>query len=276
MLERVLGGSVRIKYKSTEEIRLQREACLAVAEILDEVCAAVEPGLSTWDLDQVAVRGIKRLGVVSAFLGYYDYPAVLCTSINEVVVHGIPRKDVVLKDGDIIGIDFGVFKHSFCGDSARTVFVGSGAPPEAIRLVQVTRQALDLGIDQCVPGARLGDIGAAIQNHAESHGFSVVKSFVGHGIGRAMHEDPPVPNYGRAESGKRLKSGLVIAIEPMVNAGAAEVEVLEDKWTAVTKDHRLSAHFEHTIAITDDGPWVLSRPQSTPGNPAHAPEPGSR
>ena len=261
---------MRIKYKSAEEIRLQREACLAVAEILDEVCAAVAPGVSTWELDQVAARGIKRLGVTSAFLGYYDYPAVLCTSINEVVVHGIPRKDVLMKEGDVIGIDFGVFKHGFCGDSARTVFVGKEVKPAARKLVEVTRTALDLAIDQCVPGNRLGDVAEAVQKHAEMNGFSVVKSFVGHGIGRAMHEDPPVPNYGRAGSGKRLKAGLVIAIEPMVNAGAHEVEVLEDKWTAVTKDRSLSAHFEHTVAITDDGPWVLSRPGSSPGNPAHA------
>ena len=266
----MLGSSVRIKYKSLEEIRLQREACLAVAEIIDEICQHVAPGVSTWDLDQIAAKGIKRLGVLSAFLGYYDYPAVLCTSVNEVVVHGIPRKDVVLKDGDIIGIDFGVFKHGFCGDSARTVFVGGEASPEAQKLVTVTRQALDLGIDQCVPGNRLGDIGAAIERYVEEmNGFSVVRSFVGHGIGKAMHEDPPVPNYGRPGTGKRLKSGLVIAIEPMVNAGAHEVEVLDDKWTAVTKDRRLSAHFEHTVAITDEGPWVLSRPKSTPGNPAH-------
>lgn len=265
----MLGGSMRIKYKSAEEIRLQRDACVAVAEILDEVCGAVEPGMSTFDLDQVAVRGIKRLGVKSAFLGYYDYPAVLCTSVNEVVVHGIPRRDLVLREGDIVGIDFGVFEHGFCGDSARTVFVGREIAPAARLLVDVTRRALDLAIDQCVPGNRLGDIGWAVQKYVESNNFSVVKSFVGHGIGRQMHEDPPVPNYGRPASGKRLKSGLVIAIEPMVNAGAHDVEVLDDKWTAVTKDRSLSAHFEHTIAITDDGPWVLSRPQSTPGNPAH-------
>lgn len=259
---------MRIKYKSMEEIKLLREASLAVAEVLDELEAAVEPGVSTWDLDQIAARGIDRLGVKSAFLGYYDYPAVLCTSINEVVVHGIPRKDVVLADGDIIGIDFGVFKHGFCGDSARTVHCGAPRP-ETEKLVTTTEQALDRAIDQCVPGNRMGDVGAAVQEHVELNGYSVVRSFVGHGIGRAMHEDPPVPNHGRPGTGKRLKTGLVIAIEPMVNAGAHHVEVLEDKWTAVTKDRSLSAHFEHTIAITDKGPWVLSRPESTPGNPAH-------
>ena len=264
---------MRIKYKSAEEIRLQREACLGVAEILDEVCAAAVPGVSTWELDQIAARAIKRLGLTSAFLGYYDYPAVLCTSINEVVVHGIPRKDMVLADGDIIGIDFGAFKHGFCGDSARTVMVGEAVPPLARRLVEVTRTALNMAIDRCHPGNRLGDIGATVQNYVQENGFSVVTSFVGHGIGRQMHEDPGVPNYGREGTGKRLKSGLVIAIEPMVNAGTHEVEVLDDKWTAVTKDRRLSAHFEHTIAITDDGPWVLSRPKSSPGNPAHEASP---
>lgn len=257
---------MRIRLKSIEEIKLQREACLAVAEILDEICEAAKPGVTTWELDQIAARGIKRLKVESAFLGYYGYPAVLCTSRNEVVVHGIPRKDEVLADGDIIGIDFGVFKHGFCGDSARTVFVGQ-VDDERRRLVETTRKALDLGVEQCFDGRRLGDIGAAIQNYVESQGYSVVKSFVGHGIGRAMHEEPQVPNWGEAGKGKRLKSGLVIAIEPMVNAGAHEVEVLEDKWTAVTKDRSLSAHFEHTIAITDEGPWVLTRPSSTPGNP---------
>ena len=251
-----------------EEIKLLREACLVVAEALDELEAAVQPGISTWELDQIASRGIHRARVKSAFLGYYDYPAVLCTSVNEVVVHGIPRKDVILKQGDIIGIDFGVFKHGFCGDSARTIAVGA-VDPEREKLVETTREALNRAIDRCVPGNRLGDVGAAVQEHVELNGYSVVKSFVGHGIGRAMHEDPPVPNHGKAGTGKRLKTGLVIAIEPMVNAGAHHVEVLEDKWTAVTKDRSLSAHFEHTIAITDEGPWVLSRPASTPGNPAH-------
>jgi methionyl aminopeptidase len=204
------------------------------------------------------VREIERHKVTSAFLGYYDYPAVLCTSPNEVVVHGIPRKDVILQEGDIIGLDFGVFKRGYCGDSARTVSVGAIAPDKQ-KLIDVTRQALDLAIEQCTLGKRLGDIGAAVQEHVEKHGFSVVRQFVGHGIGRQMHEDPPVPNYARAGTGKRLKRGLVIAVEPMVNAGAHEVEVLEDDWTAVTKDHSMSAHFEHSIAITDDGPIVLSR-----------------
>ena len=249
---------MRIKLKSVGEVAALREANKVVAEILDVLEEAVAPGVSTWDLDRIAAREIDRHGVRSAFLGYYDYPAVLCTSPNEVVVHGIPRKDIVLSEGDIIGIDFGVFKDGWCGDSARTVMVGEVSEAKR-RLVEVTRESLDLAIEQCVIGKRLGDIGATVQNHVEKHGFSVVRAFVGHGIGRAMHEDPPVPNHARAGTGKRLKRGLVIAVEPMVNAGTHEVEVLEDDWTAVTKDHSMSAHFEHSIAITDDGPVVLSR-----------------
>ncbi len=247
-----------------------REASLAVAEILEVLCKAALPGATTWDLDQIAAREIERLEVTSAFLGYYDYPAVLCTSVNEVVVHGIPSKSVVLNAGDIIGIDFGVFKHGFCGDSCRTVVVGGETDPEKQKLVEVTRDALNRGIDQCVLGNRLEDIGAAVQGHAEQNGFSVVRKFVGHGIGRRMHEDPAVPNYGKPGKGRRLKTGLVIAIEPMVNAGAHAVTVLDDEWTAVTKDGSFSAHFEDTVAITKDGPWVLSRPEATPGNPAHS------
>jgi methionyl aminopeptidase len=257
--------AVKIRYKSVDEIHKLREANLVVAEVLDVLCAAVHPGMSTMDLDDIARREIERHRVKSAFLGYYEYPAVVCTSINEVVVHGIPRKDVVLQDGDIISIDFGVFKNGYCGDAARTIPVGKVAP-EWQRLIDVTRKSLDLAIEQCYAGNRVGDIGNAVQAYVEANGYSVVRDFVGHGIGRAMHEDPPVPNYARSGTGKRLKSGLVIAIEPMVNAGAPDVKVLEDKWTAVTKDRSRSAHFEHSIAITDNGPWVLSRASSEPGN----------
>ena len=249
---------MRIIYKSPEEIRLMRETGLVVAEILDVLEGAVAPGVSTWELDEIARREIARHKVTSAFLGYHGYPAVLCTSINHVVVHGIPRKDEVLRQGDIIGIDFGVFKHGLCGDSARTVMVG-GVAEDAQKLVTVARESLDLGLQAALPGNRIEDIGWAVQQHAEKSGFSVVRDFCGHGIGRAMHEDPPVPNYGRPGKGYRLKPGLVLAIEPMVNAGTHEVEVLADKWTAVTKDKSLSAHFEHTVAITEDGPFVLTR-----------------
>lgn len=255
---------MKIRYKSFDEIRRLREANLVVAEILDILCDAVKPGMSTWDLNEIAAREIERCKVTSAFLGYHKYPAVLCTSVNHVVVHGIPRRDVILREGDIISVDFGVFKDGFCGDSARTIPVGTVAP-EWLRLIEVACESLELAIAQCEVGRRLGDIGAAIQGHVEKSGYSVVRDFVGHGIGRAMHEDPPVPNYARYGTGKRLKRGLVIAIEPMVNAGSPDVKVLDDEWTAVTKDGKRSAHFEHSIAITDDGPWVLSRASSKPG-----------
>jgi len=259
---------VRINLKSRDEIRLMREAGLVCAEILDEICAAAKPGVSTWELDRIARAGIDKHRVQSAFLGYAypPYPAVLCTSINHVIVHGIPKKSDVLKDGDIIGIDFGIFKHGFCADTARTVLVGS-VSEEKRRLVATAEEALERAIALCRPGKRLGDLGQAIQSFAELRGYSVVRQFVGHGTGRQMHEDPQVPNFGERDSGKRMKSGLVIAVEPMVNAGAHEVEVLDDKWTAVTKDRSMSAHFEHTIAITDEGPWVLTRPSSSPGKP---------
>jgi methionyl aminopeptidase len=249
---------MRIYYKSPDEIKLMRESGLVVSEILDVLEVAVRPGVSTFELDEIARREIARHKVVSAFLGYHGYPAVLCTSVNHVVVHGIPRKDEILEEGDIIGIDFGVFKNKFCGDSARTVAVGK-ISAEAQKLVDVTREALELGIAASVPGNRYGDIGWAVQQHAEKNGFSVVQDFCGHGIGRAMHEDPPIANYGNPGKGNRIKPGLVIAIEPMVNAGTHEVEVLGDKWTAVTVDKSLSGHFEHTVAIMEDGPYVLTR-----------------
>jgi methionyl aminopeptidase len=249
---------MRIYYKSPDEIKLMRESGLVVSEILDVLEAAIRPGVSTFELDEIARKEIARHKVVSAFLGYHGYPAVLCTSVNHVVVHGIPRKDEILKEGDIIGIDFGVFKNKFCGDSARTVAVGK-ISAEAQKLVDVTRESLELGIAASVPGNRYGDIGWAVQQHAEKNGFSVVQDFCGHGIGRAMHEDPPIANYGHPGKGNRIKPGLVIAIEPMVNAGTHEVEVLGDKWTAVTVDKSLSGHFEHTVAIMEDGPYVLTR-----------------
>jgi methionyl aminopeptidase len=259
---------VRINLKSRDEIRLMREAGLVCAEILEEICAAAKPGVSTWELDRIARAGIDKHRVQSAFLGYAypPYPAVLCTSINHVIVHGIPKKSDVLKDGDVIGIDFGIFKQGFCADTARTVLVGN-VSEEKRRLVATAEEALERAIALCRPGKRLGDLGHAIESFAKSRGYSVVRQFVGHGIGRQMHEDPQVPNFGEHDSGKRMKSGLVIAVEPMVNAGTHEVEVLDDKWTAVTKDRSMSAHFEHTIAITDEGPWVLTRPSSSPGTP---------
>ena len=247
-----------IQLKSAVEIAKLREANLIVADVLDALEAAARPGMSTWDLNEIAATRLRQLKAESAFLGYHGYPAVLCTSVNEVVVHGIPRRDVVLKDGDILSIDFGAFKDGWCGDSARTIPIGK-VTPEATALMNTTREALDRAIAECVPGKRLGDIGWAVQSHAEGRGYTVVRQFVGHGIGRAMHEEPHVPNYGDAGKGRRLTVGLVVAIEPMVNAGGPEVLVKEDGWTAVTKDGSLSAHFEHSVAITDDGPLVLSR-----------------
>lgn len=263
---------MKVVLKSHDEIKLMREAGLVAAAILDEVCAAARPGVSTWELDRIAARGIDKHKVKSAFLGYYGYPAVLCTSRNHVIVHGIPRKDDVIEDGDIIGIDFGIFKHGFCADTARTVKVGQ-VSAERARLVDTAEQALEAAISLCRVGNRLGDVGAAVQNLSESRGYSVVRQFVGHAVGRQMHEDPQVPNYGKPGTGNRIKSGLVIAVEPMVNAGTPDVEVLDDEWTAVTKDRKPSAHFEHTIAILDEGPWVLTRPWSTPGNPGPVRQP---
>jgi methionyl aminopeptidase len=251
--------SIKIYLKSKDEVEKLRNVNRIVASVLDAVEAACKPGATTWDLNEIADVKLKAMGATSAFLGYHGYPAVLCTSVNEVVVHGIPRKDVVLKDGDIIGIDFGCFKEGFCGDSARTIAIGK-VTDDAKKLMAATKESLDKAIEQCKPGNRLQDIGWAVQSHVEPLGYSVVRTFVGHGIGRAMHEDPPVPNYGSPGKGLRLKPGLVLAIEPMVNAGTHEVEVLADGWTAVTKDRKLSAHFEHSVAITEEGPVVLSRP----------------
>jgi methionyl aminopeptidase len=247
-----------IQLKSPAEIAKLRTVNLIVADVLDSLEAAARPGLTTWDLNEIAAQRLKHHKADSAFLGYHGYPAVLCTSVNEVVVHGIPRKDLVLKEGDILSIDFGAFKEGWCGDSARTIPIGK-VTPEAESLMNATREALERGIAACVPGNRLGDIGHAVQSYAESNGYSVVRQFVGHGIGRAMHEEPHVPNYGDAGKGRRLSPGLVVAIEPMINAGGPDVVVKEDGWTAITRDGSLSAHFEHSVAITDAGPLVLSR-----------------
>jgi methionyl aminopeptidase len=247
-----------IELKSAAEIAKLREANLVVADVLDLLEASVKVGMTTWELNEIAHTRLKQLKAESAFLGYHGYPAVLCTSVNEVVVHGIPRKDVVLKEGDLLSIDFGAFKDGWCGDSARTLPIAQ-VSDEAAALMTATKESLELAIEKCVPGNRLGDIGWAVQGHVEPKGYSVVRQFVGHGIGRKMHEEPHVPNYGKAGNGRRLSAGLVVAIEPMVNAGTHDVVVKQDGWTAVTKDGSLSAHFEHSVAITENGPVVLSR-----------------
>ncbi|ATB41829.1 methionine aminopeptidase [Cystobacter fuscus] len=256
-------SSSSITLKTADDIAKMRRVGLIVADVLDAVEAACRPGVSTWELNEVANEVMTKAGATSAFLGYAPhgappYPGVLCTSVNEVVVHGIPRKDVILKDGDIIGIDFACYKEGFCADSARSIGIGT-ISEEARRLIEVTRASLDKAIAACVHGNRLDDIGWAVQSHVEKHGFSVVKEFCGHGIGRFMHESPSVPNFGSPGHGLRLKRGMVLAIEPMVNAGREDIEVLGDGWTAVTQDRRLAAHVEHSVAITGHGPVVLTR-----------------
>jgi methionyl aminopeptidase len=244
--------------KTPAEIEIMAEASRVVAEVLEIVRKEVRPGVSTDELDRLAEKEIRARGATPAFKGYRNYPKTLCASVNEQVVHGIPsgRK---LKDGDIIGLDLGAIVGGFYGDSAVTVSVGRVSEKIAA-LVQVTEESLYLGIEQAVVGNRLTDISHAVQRHIEAGGYSVVTEFVGHGIGRQLHEEPQVPNYGKPGQGPRLQSGMVLAIEPMVNMGGSAVRVLEDRWTAVTADGSLSAHFEHTIAIQPSGPArILSR-----------------
>ncbi len=251
-----------IVIKNTLEIEKMREAGRIVSGVLDAVEFACVPGATTAELNRIAEQELARTKATSAFLGYRQrgtppFPAVLCTSVNSIVVHGIPSDRVVLREGDIVGIDFACFKNGYCGDAARTVAVGVVSAP--IRaLMDATRESLVAAIAECVPGKRLGDVGAAVQTYAEERGFSIVRDFVGHGIGRAMHEPPQVPNYGDRGLGMRFKPGMVIAIEPMLNIGGGDVRVLGDGWTVETEDRSLSAHVEHTVAITADGPRVLT------------------
>ncbi len=249
----------RVELKSGEEIARIREASLIVHDVLQEVIAAVAPGVTTVEIDRIAARATAARGAQPAFLGYHGYPAVICISVNDEVVHGIPSSKRVLKEGDIVGLDFGVCYKGFYGDSAYTVPVGEPSP-EARRLMDTTREALARAVAAAQPDARLGDLGFAVQALVESRGYSVVRDFVGHGIGRRLHEAPQIPNFGTPGTGMRLRPGMVLAIEPMVNAGGAAVRTLDDGWTVVTQDGSLSAHFEHTVAITDDGPLVLSLP----------------
>jgi len=244
--------------KSLQEIEKIRKTSLIVADVLGSIREIVRPGISTLSLDEFAERLIRTAGAIPAFKGYRGYPKTLCTSVNSEVIHGIPSKDLLLKQGDIVSIDVGVIVDGFYGDAAVTLPVGS-ISPEAERLIKVTEESLYLGIAKAAAGNRLFDISHAVQGHVESHGYSVVREYVGHGIGRSLHEDPQIPNFGEAEQGPRLKPGMVLAIEPMVNAGGSATVVKEDHWTAVTADGSLSAHFEHTVAVMQDGPWILTQ-----------------
>jgi methionyl aminopeptidase len=242
--------------KSPAEIAKMRGASQVVAQVLDELAAMVAPGVTTADLDEAAELKVRAAGAEPAFKGYRGYPATLCASVNEQVIHGIPSR-TPLKSGDIVSLDMGVKLNGYYGDSAVTVAVGA-VGEDVARLLRVTQEALERGIAQVKVGGRISDIGHAIQVHVEAHGFSVVREFVGHGIGASLHEEPQIANYGEPGRGPRLAEGMTLAIEPMVNMGRASVKVLSDGWTAVTKDGSLSAHFEHTVAVTKDGPVVLT------------------
>ena len=247
-----------IHLKSPQEIAVMREANRIVAEILAELRGRIAPGISTMELNELSEQLAEKRNARPAFKGYNGFPYALCASVNEEVVHGMPSRNRILGEGDIISLDFGVVHRDYYGDAAITVPVGE-ITEETKTLMQTTEESLYRGISQAVARNRLSDISHAIQSHVEARGFSVVKEFVGHGIGRSLHESPQIPNYGLPGLGLRLKPGMVLAIEPMINQGESAVEILEDGWTAVTKDRSLSAHFEHSIAITEDGPEILSK-----------------
>jgi methionyl aminopeptidase len=250
--------------KSNQEIEIMRVANRIVSEILAELREVIRPGIATGEIDRIAAELIRKKGARSAFKGYQirngivPFPATICISLNDEVVHGIPSTQRVIKNGDVVSLDFGVIYRDFYGDAAVTFALGK-VTADTQRLIDATAAALEEGIAQAKVGNRLGNVSAAIQGKVESEGFSVVREFVGHGVGRRLHEDPPVPNYGVRDRGVRLREGMVIAIEPMVNAGKPEVQLKDDGWTAVTRDGSLSAHFEHSVAITEKGPAVLSR-----------------
>jgi methionyl aminopeptidase len=243
--------------RSAAELERMREAGRLVGEVLTELTAKVAVGVSTAELDELAEKRIKQAGATPAFKGYHGYPATICASINDEVIHGIPSGRRVLAEGDIISIDVGASLDGYFGDSAVTLPVGQ-VSEQAATLLRVTEESLYLAIERVRPGSRVSDIGHAVQKHVEAFGFSVVREFVGHGIGVRMHEEPQVPNYGEPGHGPRLAEGMVLAIEPMVNAGKPAVKVLADGWTAVTRDTSLSAHFEHTVAVTAGEPWILT------------------
>jgi methionyl aminopeptidase len=244
--------------KSASEIERMRHSGRIVRQVLDQVRSMVAPGVTTMDLERAAEKKIAALGAKPAFKGYYDYPCVLCTSVNEEIVHGIPSEKRALKEGDIVSIDCGVVLEGYYGDAAITVPV-SAVKPELRKLLTVTEESLYRGIDQALIGNSVGDVGAAVQEHVEANGFSVVRDFVGHGIGTRLHEEPQIPNFGARGHGAKLREGMVLAIEPMVNYGKPGARVLDDKWTAVTVDGSFSAHFEHCVAVTKDGPVILTK-----------------
>jgi methionyl aminopeptidase len=246
-----------IMIKTPQEIEKMRVSGMALRKVHDAIAPHVVAGASTMDLEEIAVAKISELGGKAAFKGYHGYPSALCTSVNDEVVHGMPNPRRILKDGDILSIDCGVIIDGFYSDAAVTYAIGE-PEPRIQKLLDVTKTSLEAAIEQCQVGGRLFDISATVQEICEAEGFGVVRDFVGHGIGRSMHEDPQVPNFGSRGKGPRLKAGMVLAIEPMINAGKPEVKVLPDGWTAVTVDGSYSAHFEHTVAITKDGPLVLT------------------
>lgn len=246
-----------IVLKTNRELALMREACIISAGALKLAGEAVEPGVTTAEIDQIAYDYIKKCGAEPNFLNYNGYPATACISINDEVIHGIPSKKRVIREGDIVSIDLGAKLNGYNGDNAAT-FAAGAISSEAKRLCDTTRESLYVGIQKAVAGGRIGDIGSAIAGYCEQRGFSVVREFVGHGVGKALHEDPSVPNYGTPGRGVRLLPGMTLAIEPMINMGKAGVKTLPDGWTVKTRDGKLSAHFEHTVAITPDGPKILT------------------
>jgi len=242
---------------NSEQISAIEESCQKTSSVLKELEKIVDDGVSTFELDQFAKDYISKQGGKPAFLGYHGFPSALCTSINEVVVHGVPSKKVKLKKGDILGVDVGVYFNGFYGDSAKTFKVGT-VTPEVDLLLNVTKESLMKGIEKSVEGNRISDISNAVETHVNKYGFSPVKEFVGHGIGKNLHEEPSIPNFGEPGKGARITNGMVFAIEPMINAGTYRVKVLEDGWTVVTEDAKLSAHFEHTVAIIDGKAKILT------------------
>ncbi|SDP27050.1 type I methionyl aminopeptidase [Desulforhopalus singaporensis] len=251
------GDGRNIVLKSPDEIKFMLEANQIVAQTLSLLEKTIEPGITTWELDKIAEAQCEKMKVTPAFKGYRGFPACICASVNEQVVHGIPSRKTKLKKGDIISIDFGVEFKGYFGDSAITVPVGK-VDSKLMRLLDVTRVSLEKGIQQVEVGNRIADISKAVQHHVEGHGFSVVRQFVGHGIGSALHEAPEIPNFHQGERTARLMPGMVLAIEPMVNMGTYKVKMLRDGWTVVTEDSKPSAHFEHSVAVTEDGPKILS------------------